>query len=497
MQMPQPDQSVINRRETLAAGLTRIVGAQWVIVDEAERRPYQCDGITAYMAMPLLVVLPGSTDELRQVLRFCHDNAVKVVPRGSGTSLSGGALPLEDGVLLVTSRLCEILSIDRENRVARVQPGVPNIKISEAVHHLGLCYMPDPSSQLISTIGGNVAENSGGVHCLKYGVTANHILGIEAVLITGEVIRLGGAFLGGAEGELDLMGVLTGSEGLLAVVTEIAVRLEPLPEVARVISMSFPSVEKACECVGAIIGAGIIPAGLEFMDRKVLDAVAALIRESFDSRTEALLLCELDGTAVEVDALVQVVNDVARSQGAIETKVSTTQEERERIWSSRKLAFSAIGKLCPDYYCTDGTIPRNKLPEVLNKMAQLSEQYGLDYANCFHAGDGNLHPIIMYDAAKPGDLEKAEAFGADVLIACVDAGGVLSGEHGVGVEKRDLMTHQFSEIDLQQQQMVKCAFDPGELLNPGKVFPTTCRCAEFGRMHVHKGNLRFADIPRF
>ncbi|QEO17581.1 FAD-linked oxidase C-terminal domain-containing protein [Acetobacter vaccinii] len=497
MQMPHPSQDIISQRETLAAGLRQIVGSEWVISDEVERKPYQCDGITAYMAMPLLVVLPASTEEVRAVLRFCHERGVKVVPRGSGTSLSGGALPLEDGILLVTSRLCSVVEVDAPNRVARVQPGVPNIAISEAVSHLGLCYMPDPSSQLISTIGGNVAENAGGVHCLKYGVTADHILGLQLVLMTGELLQLGGAFLGASEGELDLMGVLTGSEGLLGVVTEIAVRLEPVPEVARVISMSFPSVEKACECVGAIIGVGVIPAGLEFMDRKVLDAVSVLIRERFDDRTEALLLCELDGTAVEVDALVHVVSDVARAQGAIELKVSTTEEERQRIWSSRKLAFSAIGKLCPDYYCTDGTIPRNKLPEVLNTMAELSEKYGLDYANCFHAGDGNLHPIIMYDAAKPGDLEKAEAFGADVLIACVNVGGVLSGEHGIGVEKRDLMTHQFTDVDLHQQQMLKCAFDPQELLNPGKVFPTACRCAEFGRMHVRGGALRFADIPRF
>ncbi|MCP1228979.1 FAD-linked oxidase C-terminal domain-containing protein [Acetobacter fabarum] len=497
MQMPEPNQTIISQRDALAQGLRQIVGKDWVISDDAQRRPYQCDGITAYMAMPLLVVLPGAAQEVQAVLRFCNEKGVKIVPRGSGTSLSGGALPLEDGVLLVTSRLCNVLAVDEHNRVARVQPGVPNIKITEAVSHLGLCYMPDPSSQLISTIGGNVAENAGGVHCLKYGVTANHILGIQAVLMTGEMVELGGAYLGAAEGELDLMGVLTGSEGLLAVVTEIAVRLEPIPEVARVISMSFASVEEACECVGAIIGVGIIPAGLEFMDRKVLDAVSVLIKEKFDDRTAALLLCELDGTAVEVDALVGVVSDVARGQGAIELKVSTTEEERQRIWSSRKLAFSAIGKLCPDYYCTDGTIPRNKLPEVLNKMADMSKKYGLDYANCFHAGDGNLHPIIMYDAAKPGDLEKAEEFGADVLIACVDAGGVLSGEHGIGVEKRDLMTHQFTEVDLQQQQMVKCAFDPKDLLNPGKMFPTLCRCAEFGRMHVHNGNLRFADIPRF
>ncbi|GBQ28999.1 FAD-binding protein [Gluconacetobacter azotocaptans] len=497
MRMPDPDQGVIARRGALAARLRAIVGAQWVLDDEAERRPYRCDGITAYQATPLLVVLPASTAEIRAVLAVCREQGVKIVPRGSGTSLSGGALPLEDGVLLVTSRLCAIVAMDVENRVARVQCGVPNIRISEAARPFGLCYMPDPSSQMISTIGGNVAENSGGVHCLKYGMTSNHVVGLEAVLMSGEVIRLGGGFQGAADGELDLIGLLTGSEGLLAVVTEITVRLVPLPEAARVMSMSFASVEDACRCVGAIIGAGIIPAGLEFMDRKVLNAVASLLREEHDPRTAALLLCELDGTAAEIDALIERVRGLAEQAGAIDIRASRTEEERERIWRSRKLAFSAIGKMCKDYYCTDGTIPRNRLPDILDRMAELSRTYGLDYANCFHAGDGNLHPIIMYDAARPGDLDKAEAFGADVLRACVDMGGVLSGEHGVGVEKRDLMTHQFAPADLRQQQVLKCAFDPEELLNPGKVFPSPCRCAEFGRMHVRGGEMRFPDIPRF
>jgi glycolate oxidase len=497
MRMPAPDPVIVARRVELAARLRPIVGAEWVLDDEAERRPYRCDGITAYQATPLLVVLPGSTAEIQAVLRLCHAEGVKVVPRGSGTSLSGGALPLEDGILLVTSRLCAVLSVDAANRVARVQPGVANIRISEAVRHLGLCYMPDPSSQMISTIGGNVAENSGGVHCLKYGVTANHVVGLEVVLVSGEIVRLGGAFQGAADGELDLIGLLTGSEGLLAVITEIAVRLVPVPEAARVVSMEFARVEDACRCVGVIISAGIIPAGLEFMDRKVVNAVSALLCESYDPRTDALLLCELDGTGAEVDALIETVADLARSSGAIAVRASHTDAERERIWRSRKLAFSAIGKLCKDYYCTDGTIPRNRLPDILARMAVLSRTYGLDYANCFHAGDGNLHPIIMYDAARPGDLEKAEAFGADVLRACVDMGGVLSGEHGVGVEKRDLMTHQFAPADLRQQQVLKCAFDPGELLNPGKMFPTPCRCAEFGRMHVRGGALRFPEIPRF
>jgi glycolate oxidase len=497
MQMPQPDASIIARRDEIAVSLRAIVGDEWVLSEKAERRPFECDGITAYRALPLLVVLPSSTQEVQAVLRYCHQEKIKIVPRGSGTSLSGGALPLEDGVLITSSRMNRILDIDARNRSARVQPGVQNIKVTEAVRHLGLCYMPDPSSQVIATIGGNVAENSGGVHCLKYGVTSNHILAVEAVLITGDVVNLGGRFAGAADSEIDLTVVLSGSEGLLAFVTEVTLRLMPKPTTARVLSLGFRTVNEASACVGGIIGKGIIPAGLEFMDRTTIDAVSSLLGEKHSPEVGAMLLCELDGAAVEVDELVAVVEKISRDGGAVEVRISTTEAERESIWRGRKSAFGAIGKIAKDYYCTDGTIPRGQLPEVLHRMEGMSKNYGLKYANCFHAGDGNLHPIVMYDAAKPGDLEKAEAFGADILRACVDVGGVLSGEHGIGVEKRDLMPYQFSEVDLKQQQQLKCVFDPDELLNPGKVFPTPCRCAEFGRVHVRNGKLRFANVPRF
>jgi glycolate oxidase len=497
MKMPPVDPTVIGRRTEIAVRLRQIVGPEWVLDREAERRPYECDGLTAYSALPLLVVLPETTEQVRLVLQFCQKQGIKVVPRGSGTSLSGGALPLEDGILLVTARMNHILEVDAANRVARVQPGVQNIRVTEAVKHLGLCYVPDPSSQAIATIGGNVSENSGGVHCLKYGVTSNHITGMEAVLLTGDVVRVGGDFLGGADREFDLTGAIIGSEGLLAVITEITVRLVPQPLTARVLSLGFRSVEDASKCVGAIIGHGIIPAGLEFMDRKVIDAVSSMLGETHPPDVAAILLCELDGTKTEVDKLVEEVEAIANRIGVAESRISKTEEEREQIWHGRKSAFGAIGKITKDYYCTDGTIPRGKLPEILRRMEGLSKRHGLDYANCFHAGDGNLHPIIMFDAARPGDLEKAEAFGEDILKACVDLGGVLSGEHGIGVEKRDLMGYQFTEADLAQQQRFKCAFDPGELLNPGKVFPTPCRCAELGRMHVHGGKVRFPEIPRF
>ncbi len=497
MKMPEVDQTAIRRRAAIAKQLRRIVGHEWVLDSEAERRPYESDGLTAYSASPLLVVLPETTDEVQRVLQYCHREHLKIVPRGSGTSLSGGALPLEDAILLVTARMNRIVEVDARNRVARVQPGVQNVRVTEAVKHLGLCYMPDPSSQAISTVGGNAAENSGGIHCLKYGVTSNHVTGIEAVLLTGEIVQFGGSFLGAADGEFDLTGIMIGSEGLLAVITEVSVRLVPQPLTARVLSLGFPSVDAASKCVGAIISDGIIPAGLEFMDRKVIDAVSSMLGKTRHPDVEAILLCELDGPAVEVDALVGKVTDIARGIGASEVLISNSEEERAKLWEMRKAAFGAMGKIARDVYVTDGTIPRNKLPEMLEKIEHLSQVHGLDYANCFHAGDGNLHPMVLFDAAKPGDLEKAEMFGADVLKACVDLGGVLSGEHGIGVEKRDLMSHQFTEADLTQQQRLKCAFDPQELLNPGKMFPTPCRCAELGRMHMRDGKMRFPDIPRF
>lgn len=497
MKMPDVDSTVVERRATIARDLRAIVGAEWVLDSEAERRPYECDGLTAYSALPLLVVLPETTEQVSRVLAYCHAVQIKVVPRGSGTSLSGGALPLEDAVLLGTARMNRILDVDAANRVARVQPGVQNVRVTEAVRSLGLCYMPDPSSQAISTIGGNVAENSGGVHCLKYGVTSNHVTGMEIVLMTGEVLKLGGAFVGGADGEFDLCGALIGSEGLLAVVTEIVVRLTPEPPLARVLSLGFADVERASRCVGAIIAHGIVPAGLEFVDRKVIGAVSSLLGELPPPGVEALLLCELDGIESEVDALTAEVERIARDIGVVDVRISRTEAEREQLWRARKLAFGAMGKVARDIYVTDGTIPRGQLAEILNRIDRLSKQHGLDYANCFHAGDGNLHPMVLFDSAKPGDLEKAEAFGADILRACVDLGGVLSGEHGIGVEKRDLMPYQFEPNDLEVQQRLKCAFDPDALLNPGKVFPTPCRCVELGRLRIRDGTLRFADVPRF
>lgn len=497
MKMAAVDPSMIERRGLIANDLRRIVGDEWVLDKEAERRPYECDGLAVYSALPLLVVLPDTPGQVRQVLQYCHKERIKVVPRGSGTSLSGGALPVEDGIVLGTARMNRILEVDAVNRVARVQPGVPNIQVTEAVRHLGLCYMPDPSSQAISTIGGNAAENSGGIHCLKYGVTSNHITGMEAVLLTGDVVHFGGAFMGGADQEFDLTGAMVGSEGLLAVITEITVRLTPQPPVARVLSLGFATVDGASTCVGSIIAHGIIPAGLEFMDRKVIDAVSSMLGELPPPEVAAVLLCELDGTTIEVDALVERVEAIATEIGVVDVRISKTDAERENLWQGRKLAFGAMGKIARDVYVTDGTIPRGKLPEMLRHIETLSKTYGLGYANCFHAGDGNLHPMVLFDSAKSGDLEKAEAFGADILKTCVDLGGVLSGEHGVGVEKRDLMGYQFNAADLAQQQRIKCAFDPDDLLNPGKMFPTPCRCVELGRLPARGDNPRFADVPRF
>ncbi|HWP16993.1 MAG TPA: FAD-linked oxidase C-terminal domain-containing protein, partial [Xanthobacteraceae bacterium] len=429
------------------------------------------------------------------VLAFCHAEGIKVVPRGAGTSLSGGALPLTDGVLLGMAKFNRIREIDFANRVAVVEPGVTNLAISTAVADDGFYYAPDPSSQIACTIGGNVAENSGGVHCLKYGMTTNNVLGCELVLMTGEVLRLGGKHLDA--GGYDLIGIITGSEGLLGVVTEVTVRLLKKPETARAVLVGFPSAEDAGECVSRIIGAGIIPGGMEMMDRPAIHAVEEFVHAGYPLDVEALLIVELDGPAAEVDHLLERVEAIARDCGSTEVRVSTSEDERLLFWAGRKAAFPAVGRISPDYYCMDGTIPRARLPLVLARMRELSEKYGLRCANVFHAGDGNLHPLILYDANKPGELERTEQFGAEILKLCVEVGGVLTGEHGVGVEKRDLMPAMFSEIDLNQQQRLKCAFDAKGLLNPGKVFPTLHRCAELGRMHVHAGRVAFPDIPRF
>ncbi len=495
LKMPTPDEAVLARRAEIVAALRAIVSGEGVIDDADKLRPYESDGLTAYRQPPMAVVLPETVDQVAAVLRWCHANGVRVVPRGAGTSLSGGALPLADAVLLGMARFNRILAIDYADRIAVVQPGVTNLAITRAVEEEGFYYAPDPSSQIACTIGGNVAENSGGVHCLKYGLTTNNVLGVELVTIEGEVLRLGGRHLDPAG--LDLLGVVVGSEGLLGVVTEVTVRILPRPETARAALIGFPTVESAGQCVADVIAAGIIPAGMEMMDRPAIHAAEAFVQVGYPLDVEALLIVEMDGPAAECDHLVDEVARIADANGAVSLRVSNDDAERLAFWAGRKAAFPAVGRIAPDYYCMDGTIPRRRLPEVLRRMSELAAHHGLGVANVFHAGDGNLHPLILYDAHKPGDLERAEEFGNDILRLCVEVGGVLTGEHGVGVEKRDLMPAMFSDIDLKQQQRVKCAFDPASLLNPGKVFPTLHRCAELGRMHVHGGALPFPDLPRF
>ena len=493
--MPVPDGAVLGRRAEIVAALRRIVPGEGVIDAEEERRVYESDGLTAYRTLPMVVVLPETVEQVRRVMRYCGTHGIKVVPRGAGTSLSGGALPLADGVLLGMSKFRRILDIDIANRCAVVQPGVTNLAITHAVQDQGFYYAPDPSSQIACTIGGNVGENSGGVHCLKYGLTTNNVIGIEMVTIEGEVVRLGGKHFDAAG--YDLLGVMVGSEGLLGVVTEVTVRLLPKPPGARALLIGFASVVGAGECVAAIIGAGIIPGGMEMMDRLAVQAAEAFVHAGYPLEAEALLIVELDGCAAEIDHLITAVEDIAGQHGATSCRVSRSEEERLNFWAGRKAAFPAVGRLSPDYYCMDGTIPRRRLGEVLARMKQMEGQYGLRVANVFHAGDGNLHPLIMYDANNPGELERAEDFGHDILRMCVEVGGVLTGEHGVGVEKRDLMGTMFDETDLEQQQRLKCAFDPDSLLNPGKVFPQLCKCAELGRVHVHAGATRFPGLPRF
>jgi glycolate oxidase len=495
MRMPEPDSGVIARRSEIAAALREIVPGEGVISEEDERRPYESDGLTAYRTLPLLVVLPSTTEQVARVLRYCRDHKIKVVPRGAGTSLSGGALPLADGIILGMAKFNRVLKVDFANRCVVAQPGVTNLGVTLAVQDAGFYYAPDPSSQIACTIGGNVAENSGGVHCLKYGLTTNNVLGVELVTIDGEIIRLGGEHLD-AEG-YDLLGVMVGSEGLLGVVTEVTVRILPRPTTARAVLIGFPSNESAGNCVAAIIAAGIIPGGMEMMDRPAIHATEEFVHVGYPLDVEALLIVEIDGPSAEVDHLIGRVEAIARQHQAMSCKVSQSERERLAFWAGRKAAFPAVGRISPDYYCVDGTIPRKRLPEVLTGMARLAEKHRLRVANVFHAGDGNLHPLILYDANKEGELERAEELGADILRLCVEVGGVLTGEHGVGVEKRDLMDTMFSSVDLDHQMRLKCAFDPDGLLNPGKVFPQLRRCAELGRVHVHGGKLAFPDIPRF
>lgn len=458
-------------------------------------KPYECDGLSAYRTTPMLVVLPERIEQVQQLLKLCHARGVPVVARGAGTGLSGGALPLEQGILLVMARFNQILEINREGRFARVQPGVRNLAISQAAAPFDLYYAPDPSSQIACSIGGNVAENAGGVHCLKYGLTVHNLLKVDILTVDGEFMTLGSDALD-APG-FDLLALFTGSEGMLGIVTEVTVKLLPKPQVAKVLLAAFDSVEKAGRAVGDIIAAGIIPGGLEMMDNLAIRAAEDFIHAGYPVEAEAILLCELDGVEADVADDCERVREVLEKAGATEVRLARDESERVKFWAGRKNAFPAVGRISPDYYCMDGTIPRRELPGVLRGIAELSEEYGLRVANVFHAGDGNMHPLILFDANVPGELERAEAIGGKILELCVKVGGSITGEHGVGREKINQMCAQFNSDEITLFHAVKAAFDPTGLLNPGKNIPTLHRCAEFGAMHVHHGQLPFPELERF
>lgn len=495
MQLPEPKTSRLKKRPHLLRRLRELVDEDQLISRPEQLAAYECDALSAYRQRPMAVVLANDRDDVVATVRACGEFEIPLVPWGAGTGLSGGALPLQDGVMLSLARMNRILDIDLNNRTATVQPGVTNLAITEAVKHKDFYYAPDPSSQLACTIGGNVAENSGGVHCLKYGVTTNNIMGLEVVLADGQVVRLGGK--GMDQAGYDMLALLTGSEGLLAVITEVTVRLLRRPETAKAIMAVYDTVEAAGRAVANTIGAGMIPAGMEIMDRLSIGAVEDFVHAGYPKDAESLLLVELDGPASEVEQQIQILEGLLQNSGAKEIRVSKTEEERLRLWAGRKAAFGAMGHVSPDYYCMDGTIPRGKLPEVLRRITELSERFGLRVANVFHAGDGNLHPLVLYDGNVAGEMERAEEIGAEILKYCVEVGGVLSGEHGIGIEKRDLMPCMFGDADLDMQERVKDCFDPSGLLNPGKVFPVLRRCIEGGRMHVHGGETKFPDLERF
>ena len=484
-----------SQRSSLITELSSFLPRTSILSDEEDLRPYECDGLSAYRQLPGVVVLPRTEDEVRQVLGLCRRLSVPVVARGAGTGLSGGALPRADGVVLSLARFMQILELDPVARLARVQPGVRNLAISEAASAFGLYYAPDPSSQIACTIGGNVAENSGGVHCLKYGLTVHNVRKVRWCTIDGEILELGAEALDSPG--YDLLALVTGSEGLLGVITEVTVKLLPTPDTARCVLAAFASIAHAGDAVARVIGAGIVPAGLEMMDQAATAAVEPFVNAGYPLGAQAILLCESDGTADEVEAEIGRVAEIMRAAGATELHVSRDEAERLRFWSGRKAAFPAVGRISPDYYCIDGTIPRKHLAQVLTGIGALEKRYGLRCANVFHAGDGNLHPLILYDANRPGELERCEAFGAEILQLCIDAGGTITGEHGVGVEKIDQMCVQFPQPVLDAFHRVKHAFDPDTLLNPGKAVPTLHRCAELGRMHVHRGAERFPELPRF
>ncbi len=482
-------------KKQLIENLLKFLPSETVLFHDEEIIPYECDGLSAYRQSPIVVLLPKSVEQVQEILSFCHERQVPVVARGAGTGLSGGALPNQQGVLLSLARFNNILDIDLNNQTARVQPGVTNLGISDAVRKHGLYYAPDPSSQIACTIGGNVAENAGGVHCLKYGLTVHNVISVEIITIEGERLTLGSEAFDAAG--FDLLALFNGSEGMLGVIVEVTVKLRVIPEQAKVLLAAFDDIEKAGRAVGEIIAAGVIPAGLEMMDKLSIKAAEDFVHANYPLDAEAILLCELDGDQLSVETETGIVQSVLEKAGATEIRVAKNEAERALFWKGRKSAFPAVGRMSPDYYCMDGTIPRSKLPEVLNKMQDMSRTYDLPVANVFHAGDGNLHPLILYDANKPGELKKAESFGADILRLCVNVGGTITGEHGVGVEKIDQMCDQFESPELSQFHAIKAAFDQQGLLNPGKAVPTLHRCAELGAMHVHNGELPFPELDRF
>ena len=493
--MSEHDLDTHHTRKRLASQLSRLLPAEALLTTEEELRPYECDGLSAYHRLPLMVVLPENIEQVKAVLNLCQQENVPVVARGAGTGLSGGALPINNGVLLSLAKFNRILEIDPLNRTARVEPGVRNLAISEAVAPHGLFYAPDPSSQIACTIGGNVAENSGGVHCLKYGLTVHNVLQVKLLTIDGEELILGGSGLD-APG-YDLLALMNGSEGMLGVITEITVRLLPRPQKTRVIMAAYNDIAHAGEAVGAIIAAGIIPAGLEMMDNPAIRAAEAFVHAGYPEEAAAILLCELDGTEEEVTEQSAQVEQLLHHSGATTLRVAQDEAEQLLLWKGRKAAFPAVGRISPDYYCMDGTIPRKRLPEVLTRIGEMSKEYNLPVANVFHAGDGNLHPLILYDANQPGELERTEEFGGKILELCVEVGGTITGEHGVGMEKINQMCVQFKPVELEYFHAVKESFDPQRLLNPGKAVPTLHRCAEFGAMHVHHGQLPHPELERF
>jgi glycolate oxidase len=495
MNAPTEAPFALSRQREVVAALRSVLPENAVLFNEEDTRPYECDGLSAYRQLPMVVVLPKTEAQIIAILKICQRLEVPIVPRGAGTGLSGGAMPIADGVVLSTARLNKIVRLDPYARVAVVQPGVRNLAISEAASSHGLYYAPDPSSQIACSIGGNVAENSGGVHCLKYGLTVHNVLRVRMVTIEGDVVELGNEGLD-APG-LDLLAVFIGSEGMLGVVTEVTVKLVPKPQKARVIMASFDDVVKGGNAVANVIAAGIIPAGLEMMDKTSSRMVEPFVKAGYDTDAEAILLCESDGTPEEVEEEIARMTEVLNASGATAIAVSHDEAERMRFWSGRKNAFPAAGRISPDYYCMDGTIPRKKLAQVLLGIAEMEKTFNLRCANVFHAGDGNLHPLILFDANQPGEFDRAEEFGAAILELCVEVGGTITGEHGVGIEKINSMCVQFSDAERAAFFAVKRAFDTAFLLNPDKAIPSLVRCAEYGKMHVQRGQLKFADLPRF